>query len=109
MAHLSYGSCPAKQSPDLKELQDFKWVDMNRCCSFVMPDLIPAKDGIFDRHPVEDSGQAALDSGSVIPDLIRDRNDDQHLGVCRPSDTVSLVAITKVECKISQIPQFLTH
>jgi hypothetical protein len=29
-----------------------------------MPDLIPAKDGIFDQHPDTDSFETALDSGS---------------------------------------------
>jgi len=29
-----------------------------------MPDLIPAEDGIFDRHPEAQNAEDALDSGS---------------------------------------------
>jgi hypothetical protein len=29
-----------------------------------MPDLIPAEDGIIDRHPVAEQSEKALDSGS---------------------------------------------
>jgi len=62
-----------------------------------MPALIPANDGIFDRHPDGERGQTALDAGSVIPDLIRDRHDDQQLGDCGLSDTVSITLMTGVE------------